>query len=224
MGTAKQNFLDVFKELSLNLDTKIDDLHSQEISKLTQVEINIKKLKTEINKKEVYNKSLPRAVGIDLTIDTSELENELKEQQRLLQLRNNYFTYIREKESLKIAFAPINSLILNIQVFYDLVEYFGLMRIYKTENQENLYVVTGNHEREMQRYQEQVTSYKNAYHKELDEYKNAQNAINKQSLNNKIKQSIIRVKLKERTKIVAGLSEFFTSIIIVATRFSVSLF
>ena len=33
-----------------------------------------------------------------------------------------------------------------------------------------------------------------------------------------------RVKLKERTKIVAGPSEFLISIIIVATSFSVSLF
>jgi hypothetical protein len=81
-------------------------------------------------------------------------------------------------------------LILNKQVFYDLVEYFGLMRIYPTENENNIYTVKGYYEHEVKQYHEHANAYKNVFHKQLEEYKNAQVAGNQQSLNRKVKQGI----------------------------------
>jgi hypothetical protein len=198
MVATEKNILDVFTTVTSNLDTKIDTLHQKEISKLTEIEANISKIQKDITSKDAYNKTLPKAVGIDLTLDTTALNKEIAEQRRLIKLRENYFSFVKEKEALKLAFAPINALVLNKQVFHDLTDYFGLVRLYKTDEKDDLYCVVGNHQTNFDSHKVLLEQKSKIFNDKNVKYKEEHSRIT--NINEQEEQRIIKEKSASKTK------------------------
>ena len=204
MDTIKKSFLNVFETVALNLDDKIDFLHQNEISRLTEVENKIAKLKQDIQINEEYNMGLPKAVAIDLSVDTSMLKKELQEQQRLKHLRESYYQFILEKQALKKAFIEMNVLILNKQVFYDLTKYFGLIRLYESKKKDDIYCVSGKLEEIIKSHSISVSQSETIYQHRMKQYKIDLNLYeqNVQKYKVDVQKAEIQIRVRKRNSII----------------------
>jgi hypothetical protein len=173
MDQQEITLLDVFDRVAHVSETRVDELHESEIKKITGVSQKIHQLQKQIEQTEKRNEGLPTIACIDISEDTSMLNEQLEEQQRLNKLQRNFLEYTTEKEALKIAFAPVKALVMNKDVFYDLLKQFGLIRLYDSGNNE--YAVTGNLTSTYQNYLKRIKQNEDHYNEQQKEYQSTLN-------------------------------------------------
>jgi hypothetical protein len=103
----------------------------EKITRITDEKID--KTFYDVNKIK-SNPNIPKIPGMDLTANGSILTYE-----QFHELERTYPTFISEKEALKVAFSGTNAFVMNKNIFHDLCTSLGLVRIYSSSQNNDIY-------------------------------------------------------------------------------------